>query len=157
MARSASTESTRSTAAATTITAAVTPNAAQSNSDFLLALTPVVASFAVQFDEAVAPVTIWDVPVVLSVDDVIIAWYTNDFWGRPIVGDGADGTADHQMAIPVAGWWQRRRRLFAATGSGQDGFEQHRKIHTGAANFPPPPLNPVPPVPPAPPVTVAGW
>ncbi|MDY6998682.1 MAG: hypothetical protein SW019_18965 [Actinomycetota bacterium] len=80
--------------------------------DFFLALPSVLVGLLAQFQAAVAPIGILDVPIRLSVEEVLTSWITNEWRGRPLVGDGADGTVDSPDGKP-GGW---------LVGNGGDGY-----------------------------------
>ncbi|MDA4110848.1 hypothetical protein MHOL44478_26825 [Mycobacterium holsaticum DSM 44478] len=90
--------------------AEITPMAGEF--DFLLTFPTVAASLLAQFQAVVAPITILDIPIYLSLEEVATAWFTNEWRGRQIIGHGADGTADSPDGKP-GGW------LF---GNGGDGY-----------------------------------
>ncbi|MGV0660460.1 PGRS repeat-containing protein [Mycolicibacterium pulveris] len=80
--------------------------------DFILALPGVLASLIGQVQAAMAPLFIFDFPVHITVEEAITAVFTNQWRGRPLIGHGADGTADSPDGKP-GGW------LF---GNGGDGY-----------------------------------
>ncbi|MGY4867000.1 hypothetical protein [Mycolicibacterium elephantis] len=79
--------------------------------DFIITFPAVAASLLAQFQAVVAPITIFDIPIYLSFEEVAQAWFTNSWRGRPIIGHGADGTADSPDGKP-GGW------LFGNGGNG---------------------------------------
>ncbi|MBO0675932.1 hypothetical protein JRC04_00495 [Mycolicibacterium sp. S2-37] len=92
------------------------------NIDFLLVLPGVLLELVAQFQSVVAPIGIFDIPIRLTVEEVFNAWAVNQWRGRPIIGHGANGTA--QSPDGKAGGWlfgNGGNGYSPPPGSGQDG------------------------------------